>query len=120
MSPVAPVRTRNSTSTKLNYILNEVRNTNAILHPKSVHRRLPSLFIFQVRRYAATEKFLIFSRQPLVLAHIAEGLELLGIRFLQFTTEVAIEQRRQFVTTFETSDMYKVFLMELKHGARGL
>ena len=68
----------------------------------------------------AKEKFLIFSRQPFVLVHIAEGLEVFGVRFLHLSSDVSIEQRRQSLTTFETSDTYRVFLMELKYGARGL
>ncbi|KLO14911.1 hypothetical protein SCHPADRAFT_291351 [Schizopora paradoxa] len=51
----------------------------------------------EVQDFSAKEKFLIFSSQPLNLVHIAEGLDVLG-----------------------TSDVYRVFLMELRHGARGL
>ena len=57
---------------------------------------------------------------PLTLAHVADALSLTGIMFLQYTTASPVHIRQQYVTTFETSDKYRVFLMELKHGSRGL
>ncbi|KZT69833.1 hypothetical protein DAEQUDRAFT_726146 [Daedalea quercina L-15889] len=90
------LRVGQSTSTKLDYILNEIRE------------------------HSRNEKFLIFSRSPLTLAYVTEGLELIGTKYLQFTTKVSREQRQHNIVTFETSELYRVFLMELQHGARGL
>lgn len=73
----------------------------------------------QVRTYASSSKFLIFSRSGLTLLYIAEGLALLNVPY-KLTTCRPVKAMEQDVTTFESSDTFRVFLMELKHGARGL
>ncbi|KAI0332592.1 hypothetical protein GY45DRAFT_1369061 [Cubamyces sp. BRFM 1775] len=96
LSPLAGVRIRNSLSTKLDYILNEVLT------------------------YGTEEKFLIFSQSPSVLSFVAEALDLFKIKHLSFSGQHSREERQSMITTFETSELYRVLLLELKHGARGL
>ncbi|KAI8982894.1 P-loop containing nucleoside triphosphate hydrolase protein [Trametes punicea] len=96
LSPVADVRIRNSTSTKLDYILNEVLT------------------------YGAEDKFLIFSESSAKLAFVAEAFDLCKIKYLSFSGQHTREERQSIIMTFETSELYRVLLLELKHGARGL
>ncbi|KAL1937641.1 hypothetical protein VTO73DRAFT_13027 [Trametes versicolor] len=96
LSKAAPIRILNSTSTKLDYILHEVLT------------------------YGTEEKFLIFSESQATLAFIGEAFDLCRIKYLSFSGQHNREERQSMITTFETSDLYRVLLLELKYGARGL
>lgn len=75
--------------------------------------------VFQVHKYSDGAKFLIFSKSPLTLVYVAEGLSLLNVKY-KITVSKPVKELEQDVMTFESSDTFRVFLMELKHGARGL
>ena len=74
----------------------------------------------KVVAHSPKEKFLIFSRLPLTLAHLAEGLALANIKFVEFRSGVERKKQNLLVSVFETLDSWRVCLMELKYGARGL
>ena len=76
--------------------------------------------VIQVLTYGHDEKFLIFSQSPSVLSFVAEAFDLFKIKYLSFSGQHSREERQSIITTFETSDLYRVLLLELKHGARGL
>lgn len=54
--------------------------------------------------------------------YIAEALALIGIQYKLSTQPLgkAVKTLVQDVITFESSDTFRVFLMELRHGSRGL
>lgn len=74
----------------------------------------------QVLTYGTEEKFLIFSESQATLAFIGEAFDLCRIKYLSFSGQHNREERQSMITTFETSDLYRVLLLELKYGARGL
>ncbi|KAI0636454.1 SNF2 family N-terminal domain-containing protein [Trametes polyzona] len=96
LSPIAGIRVGNSKSTKLDYILHDVLT------------------------YGMEDKFLIFSESAATLSFIAEAFDLCGVKYLSFSGQHNREERQSMITTFETSELYRVLLLELKHGARGL
>ncbi|KZP01082.1 hypothetical protein CALVIDRAFT_508642 [Calocera viscosa TUFC12733] len=94
--PLAQTRIGRSLSNKVNYILSDVL------------------------QHSPNEKIIIFSSSSLSLSHLTEGLELYRVRFLHFHNALSVKDRENTIKTFETSEAYRVLLMELKHGARGL
>jgi hypothetical protein len=76
--------------------------------------------LYQVLTYGNEEKFLIFSSSLLSLLHLSEALQVANIPHLEYTSECSPDQRRVNITQFNNVPIYRVFLMELKHGARGL
>jgi SNF2 family DNA or RNA helicase len=115
LSPVAEARVGRSCSSKINFILEEVR---ASAYPRE-QRAILNLLQRQVFRYSQ-DKFLIFSASALSLLYVKEALDLHNIPCLDFSSQVKRDARQQNVITFETSDHCRVFLIELKQGARGL
>jgi hypothetical protein len=51
---------------------------------------------------------------------ISDALRLIHLDGLLCSSQVKPAERFQRIVTFESSDTYRVLLMELKHGARGL
>ena len=76
--------------------------------------------MYKVRKHITKEKFLIFSAFPLSLAYVEDALRLVRVPCLKYTSGIKPHHRQQSVVTFETSDKFRVLLMELKLGARGL
>jgi len=80
--------------------------------------KLHSVSNAKVEEHSARDKFLIFSRQPLNLVHIAEGLDLLGIKYLDYRSRLTKKEQALNalnLMTFETSDTFRVFLMEFSY-----
>jgi hypothetical protein len=48
------------------------------------------------------------------LAHIADGLKIIGARHLLLSSRSTKRDNEQIITTFKTSDSIRVLLMELK------
>ena len=113
-SPISGLRIGQSASSKLNYIIRDVCFAVFLIS------MLPSDIVLQVLQYSSEEKFLIFSSSALTIAHVADALQLVDVEALKYTTLCKPHEREQMVMTFETSERYRVFLMELRHGARGL
>ncbi|KZT54415.1 hypothetical protein CALCODRAFT_13571 [Calocera cornea HHB12733] len=97
--------------------------SEASLTQTSIRRSLSNkvnYILSDILQYSATEKIVIFSSSSLSLSHLTEAFELYRIRFLHFHNALSVKDRENTIKTFETSEVYRVLLMELKHGARGL
>ena len=116
-SPLYGFQVGLSKSSKINWIVNEVRRVSFAQSLLKLKYLVPS---HKVLQYGGDEKFLIFSKSPLSLVHLSEALQVANIAFLEYTSSCDVELRRRNLNHFNSMSLYRVLLMELKYGARGL
>ncbi|KAL8762182.1 MAG: hypothetical protein Q9184_001779 [Pyrenodesmia sp. 2 TL-2023] len=103
--PVAPIdpsstlsktRLSGTASAKLSYLLDRV----TVLHE--------------------SEKILVFYEGDNIAFYIAQSLELLGIQFLIYTGSLSAFRKSAYITTFNTTETFRVMLMDVHQAAHGL
>ena len=95
-SPLAKARLCGTTSAKLSYLLDKV----TMLHEN--------------------EKILIFYDGDHIAWYIAQALDLIGIRYLIYTRLLPLDRRTAYITTFNTTETFRVLLMNVHQAAHGL
>ncbi|MCJ1274793.1 hypothetical protein MMC21_002591 [Puttea exsequens] len=95
-SDLAKSKICGTASAKLSYLLDRV----AILHKD--------------------EKILIFYENDNVAYYISQALDLLGIRYLIYTRSLKQERQNAYITTFNTTETFRVLVMNVHLAAHGL
>ncbi|KAL8710305.1 MAG: hypothetical protein Q9220_005075 [cf. Caloplaca sp. 1 TL-2023] len=95
-SPLSRTRLVGTASAKLSYLVDRI----SVLH--------------------TTEKTLIFYEGNHIAFYIAETLELLGIQFLIYTGTLSAVRKSAYITTFNTTETFRVLLMDVHQAAHGL
>ena len=96
MHPPPPWKTNltHTSSAKLNYLLSEI-----VKHD---------------------EKILIFSDFVDHSFHLAEALDIIGVEYLLYASTLTAERKSQYIMTFNTSEKFRVMIMDLQLAAHGL
>ncbi|EHY58093.1 hypothetical protein HRR83_005049 [Exophiala dermatitidis] len=68
----------------------------------------------------ATEKIIVFYDSNNIAFWIAEALELLSVQFLIYANTLSVNRRAAYLATFNTSETFRVLLMDLKQASHGL
>ena len=79
-----------------------------------------SYLIDQISQLHATEKILVFYEGDHIAYYIAQALELLSIRHLIYAGSLSSERQSAYVTTFNSTPIFRVLLMDVHHAAHGL
>ena len=95
-SPLARSRISGTVSAKLTYLLDRV----VALHDK--------------------EKILIFYEGDSIAYFIAQGFDLIGVRYLIYTRRIETVRRNAYITTFNTTETFRVMLMDIRSASHGL
>ncbi|KAL8703917.1 MAG: hypothetical protein Q9225_008105 [Loekoesia sp. 1 TL-2023] len=67
-----------------------------------------------------SKKILIFYEGDNIAFYIAQTLELLGIQFLIYTGSLSALRKSAYITTFNTTETFRVLLMDVHQAAHGL
>ena len=95
-SPLAPTKMIGTVSAKLSYLLDQI----------------VTLYI--------DEKILVFYEGDHIAWYLAQGLDLLSIRYLIYTPKLAQVRQNAYITTFNGTDTFRVLLMDVNLAAHGL
>lgn len=67
-----------------------------------------------------SEKILVFYEGDNIAFYIAQTLELLGIQFLIYTGSLSALRKSAYITTFNTTETFRILLMDVHQAAHGL
>ena len=95
-SPLAKTRLCGTASAKLSYLLDRIIEVQA------------------------EEKSLIFYEGDNIAYYIAQAFERVDIRFLIYTGSLTTSRKNAYVHTFNTTDTFRVMLMDIRQAAHGL
>jgi len=95
-SPLYKSKISGTASAKLSYLLDRV----TVLHKD--------------------EKILIFYEGDNVAYYISQALDLLGIRYLIYTSTLKTERQNAYINTFNTTEIFRVLVMNVYQAAHGL
>ncbi|KAK6359491.1 hypothetical protein TWF696_000647 [Orbilia brochopaga] len=77
--------------------------------------------ISRVLEFQATEKILIFYETDQVAYFIAEALSVVGVKYLLYSrTGMDIHRKAEYLVTFNTTDSFRVFLLDVSQAAQGI
>ena len=79
-----------------------------------------SYLLDQVVKYQDSEKIIIFYEDENIAYWLAEGLELLGAKFLIYAKTLTAAQKTSYLATFDRSERFRVLLMDLGQASHGL
>jgi len=95
-SPLIRTRLVGTASAKLSYLIDQV----AMLHRE--------------------EKIIIFYEGDHIAWYIAQSLELIGVQHLIYAKGTSLSLRNAYMETFNTTETFRVLLMDLRQAAHGL
>ena len=79
-----------------------------------------SYLLDQVNALHRDEKILIFYEGDHIAFYIAQALEILGVQHLIYTSSLTTARRSAYMTTFNTTESFRVMIMDLCQAAHGL
>ena len=66
------------------------------------------------------EKILIFYEGDQIAYYIAQALDLVDVRYLIYTRTLSLARQNAYITTFNTTETFRVLLMNVHQAAHGL
>ena len=79
-----------------------------------------SYLVDRVIALQCDEKILIFFHGDHIAYFIAQAFEILDVRYLIYTATLGLSRQSAYATTFNTTETFRVMLMDIKQAAHGL